>query len=291
MILLTAALYLLAAAIVPWVLWSSVNVLFEYERATLHTFGKYRKTVGPGLRIIVPLVQTLRRADTRITVMKIPPQDLISMDNVSVKVAAIVSYRIKDVKDALLGVSDYSRAIPQEAQAVLRATVGEHPIDDLLSNQDKINEEIQIKLDTHTSEWGIQIDRIEITRVDFSEGMIRAMAQEAEAARSARARKIIASGEREAAKELAQAAELLGQNPAALTLRTLSTMAEIGREHNTMIIVPVDQSHMMGRPASSLIEPVASAVSTAVAKGATRLSMTDAEMEKAEKASISPKKS
>jgi regulator of protease activity HflC (stomatin/prohibitin superfamily) len=215
------------------------------------TLGKFSGVYEPGLNILIPFIQTMRRVDVRITVMKVSPQDVITSDNVSVKVSAVAYYQIVDPKKALIDVEDHVNAIAQLAQITLRSTIGKHPLDELLSKQDKLNASLAETLETRTRAWGVRIDHVEIRSVDLDASMIRAMAQEAEAERGRRARVITAQGEYEASEKLLEAANNLSKNPAALTLRTLATLKEIGAEQNTVIIFPVAQENLMGPSVSS----------------------------------------
>lgn len=223
----------------------TIKILDQFQRGVVLTLGKFTGTREPGLTILIPFVQTMRRADMRVKVMPIPSQDVITSDNVSVKVSAVAFFKIVDPRMALLDVEDYLSAISQLAPTALRANIGKHVLDELLSKQDVLNRALSVALEERTQSWGVHIINVEIRTVDLDQTMIRAMAQEAEAERGARARVITASGEFEAAAKLAQAAEILSKNPAALTLRTLATLKEIGAEQNTTIIFPVAQEHMM----------------------------------------------
>lgn len=232
-----------------WLLLSTIQVVNQFQRGVVLTLGRYTSTRGPGLNVIIPIFQKMMRADIRITVAEIEPQDLITKDNVSVKVTAVVYYRILDPRKALLEVRNYPNAIDQLAQVTLRSTIGQHPLDELLSSQSKLNDTISTLLDVRTGEWGIKVDHVEIRSVDLTPGMIRAMAQEAEAERGARARVTTARGEKLAAEELTQAAEILSRSPIAITLRTLATLKEIGAEQNTTIVFPISQDNMMASAA------------------------------------------
>ena len=242
------------------VLISAVKVIDQFQRGVVLTLGKFTGVRTPGLNFVMPFIQTMRRADVRVTVMEVKPQDVITSDNVSVKVSAVAYYQIVDAQKALLDVEDYRNAIAQLAQIMLRSTIGKHPLDELLSQQDKLNQTLSLALEERTRTWGVRIDHVEIRSVDLDVSMIRAMAQEAEAERGRRARVITAQGEFEAATKLGQAADILSRNPAALTLRTLATLKEIGAEQNTTIIFPVSQDTMMAPSA-----PSASAVAMAEA--------------------------
>ena len=230
---------------------ASIKIVDQFERGVVLTLGKFTGVREPGLNILLPFIQTMRRADVRVRVMEVKPQDVITCDNVSVKVSAVAYYQIVDSKKALLEVEDYINAIAQLAQITLRATIGKHPLDELLSQQDKLNHTIAVALTERTRAWGVRIDHVEIRSVDLDASMIRAMAQEAEAERGRRARVITAQGEFEAAAKLSEAADILSRNPAALTLRSLATLKEIGAEKNTTIIFPVAQEHLMAPAMSS----------------------------------------
>lgn len=234
------------------VLISAVKVIDQFQRGVVLTLGKFTGVRTPGLNFVMPFIQTMRRADVRVTVMEVKPQDVITSDNVSVKVSAVAYYQIVDAQKALLDVEDYRNAIAQLAQIMLRSTIGKHPLDELLSQQDKLNQTLSLALEERTRTWGVRIDHVEIRSVDLDVSMIRAMAQEAEAERGRRARVITAQGEFEAATKLGQAADILSRNPAALTLRTLATLKEIGAEQNTTIIFPVSQDTMMAPSASAV---------------------------------------
>ena len=233
------------------ILTSCIKVVGQFENGVILTFGKSTGLATPGLNLLVPGVQTLMCADMRVSAMEIPAQDVITSDNVSVKVAAVAYYQVEDAEKALLGVQNYFDAIGRLAQITLRSTIGSHKLDELLSNQDKLNQALSAAIEERSKEWGIRVDHVEIRSVDLDSSMIRAMAQEAEAERGRRARVITAEGEFEAAKKLAAAADILARNPAALTLRTLATLKEIGAEKNSVIIFPVSQENLMGPQLSS----------------------------------------
>ncbi len=238
-------LLIIPAALALFVLISSIKVIAQYQRGVVLTLGRYSGTREPGLNLVVPILQTIRYADVRVTVMVVEPQDVITSDNVSVRVSAVAYYQVVDAKQALIDVENYKAAIAQLAQISLRSTIGKHPLDELLSQQDKLNDTIAIALANRTSQWGVKIGHVEIRSVDLDPTMIRAMAQQAEAERGRRARVITAIGEYEAATKLAEAAEILGRHPAALTLRTLATLKEIGSEQNTTIVFPVSQDTLL----------------------------------------------
>ena len=245
-------IYLVVVVVLVGAVLSSVRVIDQFQRGVVLTLGRFTGVRMPGLNILIPYIQTMRKADVRVTVMEVKPQDVITSDNVSVKVSAVAYYQIIDAQKALLDVEDYRNAIAQLAQILLRSTIGKHPLDELLSQQDKLNQTLSLALEERTRTWGVRIDHVEIRSVDLDTSMIRAMAQEAEAERGRRARVITAQGEYEAATKLGEAADILSKNPAALTLRTLATLKEIGAEQNTTIIFPVSQDTMMAPSASAV---------------------------------------
>ncbi|MBU9200246.1 slipin family protein [Burkholderia multivorans] len=234
-------------------------VVGQYESGVVLTFGKFSRVATPGLNLLIPGVQTMLKTDVRVTAIEVPAQDVITSDNVSVKVSAVAYYQVEDAQKALLDVQDYEEAIGQLAQITLRSTIGQHTLDELLSEQAKLNETLSKAIDARSEKWGIRVDHVEIRSVDLDGSMIRAMAQEAEAERGRRARVITAEGEFEAAQKLAQAADILAKNPAAITLRTLATLKEIGAEQNSVIIFPVAQDSLMPSQiaASALAKAVA----------------------------------
>jgi regulator of protease activity HflC (stomatin/prohibitin superfamily) len=247
--------YAILLVIVFYLVISTLVVVRQYERGVVLTLGRYTGTLNPGLNVLIPLIQTILRADIRVTVNDVTPQDLITRDNVSVKVTAVVYYRVSDPEKALLGVKDYVVAIDQLAQIVLRSTIGQHTLDELLSQQQKLNDVIAEIIAKRTAAWGVQVDHVEIRSVDLTPDMIRAMAQGAEAERGARARVTTAEGERDAARALADAAEILSTQPAALHLRTLACLKEVGAENATIIVFPLGQDVML---------PSAAALTTAL---------------------------
>lgn len=226
-------------AIVLILLFNFFHILREYERAVVFTLGRFWKVKGPGLIVIVPLIQQIVRIQLRTIVMDIPPQDVISRDNVSVRVNAVVYFRVIDAQRAVIQVEDYYAAVNQLAQTTLRSVLGQHELDEMLAERTKLNANIQQILDEHTDAWGIKITMVEIKQIDLNETMIRAIAQQAEAERGRRAKIIHADGELQASQKLAEAAKILGQEPQALQLRYLQTLSNIGEEKNTTIVFPV----------------------------------------------------
>jgi regulator of protease activity HflC (stomatin/prohibitin superfamily) len=219
--------------------FSAINVLNEYERAVVFTLGRFTGIKGPGLILIVPAIQRMRRVDLRVIVLSVPKQDVITRDNVSVKVNAVVYFRIVDPGKAIIQVANAFDATSQVAQTTLRSVVGQHEMDDLLSQREKLNVDLQRILDQSTEAWGIKVSTVEIKDVDLDETMIRAMAKQAEAERTRRAKIINAEGERQAADTLVQAAQALAAQPSALQLRYLQTLADIAHERTQLLVFPL----------------------------------------------------
>ncbi len=226
------------AFIVLFVL-SWFRVLREYERAVVFLLGRFWKVKGPGLIIIVPIVQKMVRVDLRTIVMDVPTQDVISRDNVSVKVNAVVYFRVIEPRNAIIQVEHFLEATSQLAQTTLRSVLGQHDLDEMLSERDKLNQHIQQILDQHTDAWGIKVSNVEIKHVDIDESMIRAIAKQAEAERDRRAKVIHAEGEQQASHKLLEAARILAQQPQALQLRYLQTLTEIAGERSSTIVFPL----------------------------------------------------
>jgi regulator of protease activity HflC (stomatin/prohibitin superfamily) len=214
-------------------------VLNEYERGVMFTLGRFTGLKGPGLIIVIPIIQRMIKVDLRVIVLDVPKQDVISRDNVSVKVSAVVYFRIVDPGKAIIQVANPFEATSQIAQTTLRAVLGQHEMDDLLSQRDKLNADIQRILDQSTEQWGIKVSNVEIKHVDLDETMIRAMAKQAEAERTRRAKVIHAEGENQAAQMLVNAAESLARAPSALQLRYLQTLTDIANDRTTTIVFPV----------------------------------------------------
>jgi regulator of protease activity HflC (stomatin/prohibitin superfamily) len=221
------------------VLFASVRVLNEYERGVVFTLGRFSGIKGPGLVIVWPLVQQMRKVDLRVIVLDVPKQDVISRDNVSVKVNAVVYFRIIDPGKSIIQVENVFEATSQIAQTTLRSVLGQHEMDDLLSQRDKLNADIQRILDQSTEQWGIKVANVEIKHVDLDESMIRAMAKQAEAERTRRAKIIHAEGESQAAQMLVQAAAALAREPGALQLRYLQTLTDITNDKTSTIVFPL----------------------------------------------------
>jgi regulator of protease activity HflC (stomatin/prohibitin superfamily) len=219
--------------------FSAMNVLNEYERAVVFSLGRFAGVKGPGLVLIWPVVWRMRRVDLRVIVLNVPKQDVITRDNVSVKVNAVVYFRIVDPGKSIIQVANAFDATSQVAQTTLRSVVGQHEMDDLLSQRDKLNVDLQRILDQSTEAWGIKVSTVEIKDVDLDETMIRAMAKQAEAERTRRAKIIHAEGEEQAAKTLVEAATALSKEPAALQLRYLQTLADIAHERTQVVVFPL----------------------------------------------------
>ncbi|MCI0749703.1 MAG: slipin family protein [Nevskiales bacterium] len=228
-----------AGFIVLALIFSSIKMLYEYERGVIFTFGRFRGVKNPGIRLVLPVVQSMVRVDLRTVVMDVPPQDVITRDNVSVKVNAVIYFRVVEPEKAILQVMHFYEATSQLAQTTLRSVLGQHELDDLLMERDKLNRDIQAILDKHTDPWGIKVANVEIKHVDLDETMIRAMARQAEAERTRRAKIIHAEGEMQASEKLLEAAEMLAKEPQALQLRYLQTLVDVAGEKNSTIIFPL----------------------------------------------------
>ncbi len=221
-------------------LLNAIKVLREYERGVIFRLGRVlSKPKGPGLILVFPPIDRIVRVSLRIVVMDIPPQDVITKDNVSVKVNAVVYFRVMEPQKAILEVQDYLYATSQLAQTTLRSVLGEVELDELLSNREKLNAQLQEIIDKHTDPWGIKVQLVEMKHVDLPENMVRAIARQAEAERERRAKVIHAEGEFQASDKLKQAADIISGNPQALQLRFLGTLVEIATEKNSTIIFPL----------------------------------------------------
>jgi regulator of protease activity HflC (stomatin/prohibitin superfamily) len=225
--------------IIVVLIFSSIKVLNEYERGVMFTLGRFTGIKGPGLILVWPVLQQMRRVDLRVIVLNVPKQDVITRDNVSVKVNAVVYFRIVDPGKAIIQVANAFDATSQVAQTTLRSVVGQHEMDDLLAQRDKLNVDLQRILDQATETWGIKVSTVEIKDVDLDETMIRAMAKQAEAERTRRAKIIHAEGEAQAAQQLVEAAAELSKQPAALQLRYLQTLADIAHEKTQIVVFPL----------------------------------------------------
>ncbi|MEO9227391.1 MAG: slipin family protein [Devosia sp.] len=221
------------------VAFASIKILREYERAVVFTLGRFQKVKGPGLVLLVPFVQEMVRVDLRIRVIEIPSQDVISRDNVSMKVDAVLYFNVVDPERAIIQVQSYLPATNMLAQTTLRAVLGQHELDEMLSERKKLSADVQSILDTQTETWGIKVSNVEIRTVELTDNMVRAIAKQAEAERDRRAKVIHAEAEFQAAQTLVNAAKILGSTPAAMQLRYLQTLTEIGAEQNSTVVFPM----------------------------------------------------
>jgi len=230
--------YVVLIVLVLSFLASAIKVLREYERGVVFTLGRFTSVKGPGLIIIVPYIQQVVRVDLRVRVLDVPSQDVISRDNVSVRVNAVIYFRVVDPEKATIQVENFMQATSELSQTTLRSVLGKHELDEMLAERDQLNSDIQEILDNQTDAWGIKVANVEIKHVDINESMIRAIARQAEAERERRAKVINAEGEQQAAQKLFEAAQILGQAPEAMQLRYLSTLTTIGSEKNSTIVFP-----------------------------------------------------
>jgi regulator of protease activity HflC (stomatin/prohibitin superfamily) len=235
--LLTAVVVIAFLALI--IFYSSIRILREYERGVVFTLGRYTGTKGPGLFLLMPFVQQMARVDLRVVVDEVPPQDIISRDNVSVKVSAVIYFRVVDAERAIIQVSNYLAATSQLAQTTLRWVLGKHDLDQMLAERDKLNADIQDVLDKQTEGWGIKVSTVELKRIDLDESMVRAIARQAEAERERRAKIINAEGEQQAAQKLVEAARILSGVPQAMQLRYLGTLFDIANERGSTIVFPL----------------------------------------------------
>lgn len=220
-------------------LFSAINILKEYERGVVFMLGRFWKVKGPGLIIIIPMIQQMVRVQLRTVVMDVPSQDVISKDNVSVRVNAVVYFRVVDPEKCIIQVEDYYEATSQLAQTTLRSVLGQHELDEMLSEREKLNHDIQKILDEATDAWGIKVANVEIKHIDLDESMVRAIARQAEAERERRAKVINAEGEFQASNKLQEAAAVLAQQPIAIHLRYLQTLIDIAGEKSSTIVFPL----------------------------------------------------
>lgn len=231
--------FLFLAVILLSLIFSSLKILREYERGVVFMLGRFWKVKGPGLIIIIPVIQQWVRVDLRTIVFDVPTQDVISRDNVSVKVNAVIYFRVVDPQKAVINVEEYFAATSQLAQTTLRSVLGKHELDEMLAERDKLNMDIRADLDEQTDAWGIKVSNVEIKHVDLDESMIRAIAKQAEAERERRAKVIHAEGELQASQKLLEAAQTLSKQSQALQLRYMQTLTEIAGEKNSTIIFPL----------------------------------------------------
>jgi regulator of protease activity HflC (stomatin/prohibitin superfamily) len=237
---------LILLALVAGILLSAFRVLREYERGVVFMLGRFYKIKGPGLIIIIPIVQQMVRVDLRTIVLDIPSQDLITRDNVSVKVNAVLYFRVIDPEKAIINVENFLEATGQLAQTTLRSVLGQHELDELLAERERLNADIQVILDQQTDQWGIKVANVEIKHVDIDESMIRAIARQAEAERERRAKIIHAEGEEQAAAKLVEAAERLATQGEAMQLRYMQTLTEIAGEKSSVIVFPLPMNLLDG---------------------------------------------
>ena len=226
-------------ALAAILVFASLRIFREYERGVVFTLGRFWMVKGPGLVVIIPGIQQVVRVDLRVVVLEVPPQDVITRDNVSVKVSAVIYFRVIDPQRAIIQVADYFTATSQLAQTTLRSVLGKHELDELLAERDKLNVDIQRILDAATDAWGIKVTAVEIKHVDIDITMVRAIARQAEAERERRAKIIHAEGELQAAEKLYQAAKVLAQQPLAIQLRYLETLTVIAADKNSTIVFPL----------------------------------------------------
>jgi len=225
--------------VIVLILMASIRILREYERGVIFLLGRFYKVKGPGLIFVIPFVQQMVRVDLRIRVFDVPPQDVISRDNVSVKVNAVVYYRVIDPEKAIIRVEDFDQATSQLAQTTLRSVVGQHELDQMLAEREQLNSDVQKILDEQTDAWGIKVSNVELKHIDLDEKMVRAIAKQAEAERLRRAKIIDAEGELQAAEKLVQAGEKMSKNPESMQLRYLGTLANIAGERSSTIVFPL----------------------------------------------------
>ncbi|MFC1564200.1 slipin family protein [candidate division KSB1 bacterium] len=229
----------IAIIVLIFILASMIKVLREYERGVIFRLGRLIDTKGPGLIILIPLIDRMEKVSLRTIVMDVPPQDIITKDNVSVKVNAVIYFRVLDADKAIVQVENFMFATSQLSQTTLRSVIGEVELDGLLADRETINHRLQQIIDSHTDPWGIKVSMVEVKHIDLPENMQRAMAKQAEAERERRSKIIAAEGEFQASKKLSEAAEVIGKHPIALQLRYLQTLAEIAVENNSTTIFPI----------------------------------------------------
>ena len=225
--------------VILFVLVNAIKILKEWERGVVLRLGKFQAVRGPGLVLIIPFIEKMHKINTRVVTVDVPPQDIITKDNVTLKVNAVVFFRILSPKEAVINVEEYFSATYQKAQTVLRNVLGQFELDDLLTERDSINHRLQSILDAETDQWGIKVESVEIKHVDLPQEMQRAMAKQAEAERERRSKIIAAEGEFQASTRLAEAADIMGKHPMSLQLRFLQTLSEVAVENNSTIVFPV----------------------------------------------------
>ncbi|GAB2719477.1 slipin family protein [Halomonas garicola] len=236
--------YLVPVVLLVLLIALSIRILPEYKRGVVFFLGRYQAVKGPGLIIVIPLIQSMQKVDLRVITMDVPEQDVISQDNVTVKVNAVLYFRVVDPEKAIIQVENYIVATSQLAQTTLRSVLGKHDLDEMLSERDKLNDDIQEIIDSSTESWGIKVANVEIKHVDLDESMIRAIGRQAEAERERRAKVIHAEGEQQAAAKLVEAANVMNENAAALQLRYLQTMSDMSNKNASTIVFPLPMDIM-----------------------------------------------
>ncbi len=231
--------YLAPLVILLLILASAIRILPEYQRGVVFFLGRFQGVKGPGLMIIIPGIQQMIRVDLRVITLDVPSQDVISRDNVTVRVSAVLYYRVVDPERAIIRVEDFGAATSQLSQTTLRSVLGKHDLDEMLSERDKLNADIQEIIDSQTAEWGIKVATVEIKHVDLNESMIRAIARQAEAERERRAKVIHAEGELQASRKLVEAAQVMSTNSGAMQLRYLQTLADMSNNNSSTIVFPL----------------------------------------------------
>lgn len=231
--------YLIPVILLAILIYNMIKILMEYERGVIFFLGKYQTVKGPGLIIVIPAVQRMVRVNLQTVTMEVPAQDVITRDNVSIKVTAVIFFRVVDPQRAVLAVQDYLYSTSQIAQTTLRSVLGQSQLDELLSKRDEINVELQRIIDQQTEPWGVKVSVVEVKNVDLPQEMLRAIAKQAEAERERRAKVIHAEGEFQAAQKLFEAADIIARNPMALQLRFLQTLVEVASEKNSTTIFPI----------------------------------------------------
>lgn len=231
-------------ALVAIFLFSAINIMMEYERGVIFTLGRFWKVKGPGLIIVVPIFQRIARVQLRTVVMDVPSQDVISRDNVSVRVNAVVYFRVVDPEKCIIQVEDYYEATSQLAQTTLRSVLGQHELDEMLSEREKLSKDIQTILDAATDAWGIKVINVEIKHVDLDESMVRAIARQAEAERERRAKVINAEGELQAADKLKEAALILSEQPQSIQLRYMQTLLDLAGDRTSTVVFPMPMNFL-----------------------------------------------
>jgi len=236
---LNFAFMVVIAIFLVYILTQAIRIFREYERGVVFTLGRYTKTIGPGLQFVIPIIQQVVRIDLRMKVEDVPTQDVISRDNVSVKVNAVIYFRVVDPSRATINIEDYMMATSQLAQTTLRSVLGKHELDEMLAEREKLNADIQEILDQQTDPWGIKVANVEIKHVDIDESMVRAIAKQAEAERFRRAKIINAEGEQQAAQKLIEAGKILAEQPNAMLLRYFAALHDVAGNRTSTIIFPI----------------------------------------------------